>query len=165
MAKFVWQDGTLVSKAKVEVGGTIYEVVPEEYSGTTPLSASNLNTMVDSIYSDHAIDSGSNANGNYVKFADGTMICYGTDSVTATINTAWGNIYRSTTLVNATYPIAFTTTPSFEITMKAGNSAWLINYQASSNDKTASDSYTLSRPESKSSTTYQIQWIAIGKWK
>lgn len=52
MAKFVWQDGTLVSKAKVEVGGTIYEVDPEEYSGSTPLSASNLNTMVDNIYDD-----------------------------------------------------------------------------------------------------------------
>lgn len=52
MAKFVWQDGTLVSKAKVEINGTIYEVDPEEYSGSTPLSASNLNAMVDSTYSD-----------------------------------------------------------------------------------------------------------------
>ena len=52
MAKFVWQDGTLVSKAKVEVGGTIYEVDPEEYSGSTPLSASNLNAMVNNIYDD-----------------------------------------------------------------------------------------------------------------
>ena len=50
MARFVWQDGTLVSKAKVEVGGTIYEVDPEEYSGTTPLSANNLNAMEDDIY-------------------------------------------------------------------------------------------------------------------
>lgn len=52
MAKFTWQDGTLVSKAKVEIGGTIYEVDPEEYSGTTPLSASNLNAMQDGIYED-----------------------------------------------------------------------------------------------------------------
>ena len=52
MAKFTWQDGTLVSKAKVEIDGTIYEVDPEEYSGTTPLSASNLNSMQDGIYED-----------------------------------------------------------------------------------------------------------------
>lgn len=52
MAKFTWQDGTLVSKAKVEIGGTIYEVDPEEYSGATPLSASNLNAMQDGIYKD-----------------------------------------------------------------------------------------------------------------
>ena len=52
MAKFTWQDGTLVSKAKVEINGTIYEVDPEEYSGATPLSASNLNAMQDGIYDD-----------------------------------------------------------------------------------------------------------------
>lgn len=52
MASFTWQDGTLVSKAKVEIDGTIYEVEPEEYSGTTPLSASNLNAMQDGIYED-----------------------------------------------------------------------------------------------------------------
>ena len=52
MAKFIWQDGTLVSKAKVEIGGVIYEVDPEEYSGATPLSASNLNSMQDGIYED-----------------------------------------------------------------------------------------------------------------
>ena len=52
MAKFTWQDGTLVSKAKVEIDGTIYEVDPEEYSGATPLSANNLNAMQDGIYDD-----------------------------------------------------------------------------------------------------------------
>jgi hypothetical protein len=52
MAKFTWQDGTLVSKAKVEIGGVIYEVDPDEYSGTTPLSAANLNAMQDGIYQD-----------------------------------------------------------------------------------------------------------------
>lgn len=40
-----WQNGTLVSKAKVEINGQIYEVEPEEYSGTTPLSAENLRQM------------------------------------------------------------------------------------------------------------------------
>lgn len=52
MAKFTWQNGTLVSKAKVEIDGTIYEVDPEEYSGATPLSAGNLNAMQDGIYDD-----------------------------------------------------------------------------------------------------------------
>ena len=42
-----WQDGTLVSKGKVEVNGTIYEVEPEQYSGQTPLSSANLKKMED----------------------------------------------------------------------------------------------------------------------
>lgn len=40
-----WQDGTLVSKGKVEINGTIYEVEPEQYSGQTPLSCANLKKM------------------------------------------------------------------------------------------------------------------------
>lgn len=40
-----WQDGTLVSKAKVEVNGVIYDVEPEQYSGQTPLSSANLKKM------------------------------------------------------------------------------------------------------------------------
>lgn len=42
-----WEDGTLVSNAKVNVQGTIYEVEPEQYSGSTPLSAENLKAMED----------------------------------------------------------------------------------------------------------------------
>lgn len=42
-----WQNGTLISKAKVEINGIIYEVEPEEYSGSTPLSAENLIQMED----------------------------------------------------------------------------------------------------------------------
>ena len=42
---FNWQNGNLVSKAKVQINGQIYEVEPEEYSGNTALSAENLNLM------------------------------------------------------------------------------------------------------------------------
>lgn len=47
MKKVGWQNGTLVSKAKVTVDSTIYEVEPEEYEGTTPISAENLKAMED----------------------------------------------------------------------------------------------------------------------
>lgn len=45
MNKINFQNGTLVSKAKVTVGGTVYEVEPAEYEGTTPLNAENLNQI------------------------------------------------------------------------------------------------------------------------
>ena len=47
MKKIKFEDGTLVSNAKVEIGGTIYDVTPEQYEGTTPLSASNMNAIQD----------------------------------------------------------------------------------------------------------------------
>lgn len=45
MEKINFENGTLISKAKVEVGGTIYDVEPAQYEGTTPLSAQNLNQI------------------------------------------------------------------------------------------------------------------------
>lgn len=52
MGKFNWQNGTLVTPARVEIGGEVYDVTPEQYSGQTPLSAENLNAMQDGIYED-----------------------------------------------------------------------------------------------------------------
>lgn len=45
MKKTNFKNGTLVSKAKVTINSTIYEVEPEEYEGETPLSAEVLNEM------------------------------------------------------------------------------------------------------------------------
>lgn len=42
-----WENGTLVSKAKANIDGTIYEVEPAQYSGKTPMSAENLKKMED----------------------------------------------------------------------------------------------------------------------
>ena len=54
MKKIKFENGTLVSNAKVEIGGTIYDVTPEQYEGTTPLSASNMNAIQDN--AEKAID-------------------------------------------------------------------------------------------------------------
>lgn len=49
MKKTNWQDGNLVSKAKVIIDGVTYEVEPEEYEGQTPLSSTMLNEMENNI--------------------------------------------------------------------------------------------------------------------
>lgn len=46
----VFQNGTLVQKATVEIDGNVYEVEPAQYEGTTPLSANNLNRLQDNLY-------------------------------------------------------------------------------------------------------------------
>lgn len=52
MGKFNWQNGTLVTPARVEINGEVHDVTPEQYSGQTPLSAENMNAMQDGIYED-----------------------------------------------------------------------------------------------------------------
>lgn len=46
----VFENGTLVSNAKVTIDGTDYNVTPAEYQGTTPLSAENINELQTRIY-------------------------------------------------------------------------------------------------------------------
>lgn len=47
--KFTWQNGTQVEPAKVEIDGVSYDVTDAQYEGETPLSASNLNLMQDTL--------------------------------------------------------------------------------------------------------------------
>ncbi len=56
------------------------------------------------------IEQGSNANGNYVKFADGTMICYFRDSTSVTTTTAAGSFYAGGPTAY-TFPVAFVGNP------------------------------------------------------
>lgn len=55
------------------------------------------------------IERGSNANGEYVRFADGTQICMCAD-VAANINIASGNVFWSN-ILSATFPVSFVGTP------------------------------------------------------
>lgn len=111
------------------------------------------------------IASGSNSNGKYIKFHDGTMICWNYQEVTnQAIATEYGSLYQGTRTI--TYPVAFTSTPTLACTMfKYGSSA---SWGGTSEHTTPLTNGTLrgfdafSRP---TGTTCRIGWIAIGKWK
>lgn len=60
LKKIGWENGTLVSKAKVNIDGTIYEVEPAQYSGKAPMSAENLKKMEDN--SENAINEATEKN-------------------------------------------------------------------------------------------------------
>jgi hypothetical protein len=49
LEKFTWQNGTQIELAKVEIGGQSYNVSDAQYEGETPLSATNLNLMQDTL--------------------------------------------------------------------------------------------------------------------
>ena len=56
------------------------------------------------------IERGSNANGEYVKFADGTLICFGEGAAQA-VDTASGGLFRTAGSSSWTYPAAFVSVP------------------------------------------------------
>ena len=164
MAKFIWQDGTLVSKAKVEVGGTIYEVDPEEYSGATPLSANNLNAMQDGIYEDinSVVESGSNENGQYIKFADGTMICCGRKIESTTTWTQWGYAINWDATNPVTFPQSFLNVYYCNAMACGGYAAGVIRCRF---DNNGIFGITFSRADGLRDADIEYSWIAIGRWK
>ena len=55
MSKFNWKNGNLIEPAKVTIGSMTYNVTEPIYEGETPLSAENLNLMLNEIYNDMII--------------------------------------------------------------------------------------------------------------
>jgi hypothetical protein len=112
------------------------------------------------------IERGSNANGEYVKFADGTMVVHSVLTGSTDINYAWGSLYTSNVLnIAITFPSSFTSTPSVYLTaMGYSSNVWLMSY----GNVTTSGIYTLPelvRATSTSNTQYRVFSMAIGRWK
>lgn len=49
MEKMQFENGTLVTPAKVTIDGVDYTVIPAVYEGDTPFTAENINQMQDNI--------------------------------------------------------------------------------------------------------------------
>lgn len=77
--KFNWQNGSQVEPAKVEIEGVSYDVVDAQYEGETPLSASNLNLMQDTILGNVKDDSTDDTKIASVKLASGVVLYSNTD--------------------------------------------------------------------------------------
>lgn len=141
----------------------------ENLPGTnTPVNADNLNDMQDNIEDaiDGVVESGSNTNGNYVKFLDGTMICYGfvSASLTRTTSMTAGG-YRTSGQSN-NFPAAFISVPRIVITdvSSTGTSNGCSAASSSSNPSVFS-TYWWGINSNSTAISYSASYIAIGKWK
>ena len=107
------------------------------------------------------IESGSNSNGNYVKYADGTMICYGRIYDDITINNVYtpGVYYMTKRL---TFPKTFIDIPTITITPLNLNN--LLSSNIYSISSSAVDLFVYSF-KSLTGIATRINYIAIGKWK
>lgn len=132
---------------------------------TTPLTASNLNNNFNELDEkiDSVVESGSNANGNYVKYADGTMICTKKVDINTTISNSWGVLYESDKLDLGSYAQPFIESP---IIMATPYQREILIAQVREFSTTSFGKINLVKPAADSSTTdYHINLVAIGKWK
>jgi len=107
------------------------------------------------------IEAGSNANGSYTKFADGTMICARTDLNAADINNSVGAIYISSADSTWNYPATFISKPTVSGARTALTGAWVVSGSGGSNN--AQVGLRLAK-QSAFASSLNFEVSAIGRW-
>lgn len=132
--------------------------------GTTSTSGTSLVLSGTSIQTNNIVQSGSNSDGSYVKYADGTMICWKTISKTVSITNGWGNMYESTSAISlGNWAATFYAKPTTNVTKTAGQGSWLELVQNISTTSCGSTYVVSAVSRSNVSVTFDI--IGIGRWK
>lgn len=103
------------------------------------------------------IERGSNADGDYVRFADGTQICW-SNQMTVDVTVAAGAIFRSVP-VNWTFPVAFFEVPALMQGRQNHSSAyWTVpGVSTTTTGQACAFSY-------QSITSRAVNLVAIGRW-
>lgn len=175
MSKITYEDKVALNENsqiaeinKVTAGNMneIKQVVNEQSTNIGTLNnliTPNKDNLVGAINS--VVESGSNTNGNYVKYADGTMICTKKIVTQQQINVAFGNLYETSNTVNfGNYAMPFKSVPDTILATSLGRSCLLEGIQDYSN--TSFGRTWLMRPSADASVNeYIISLLAIGKWK
>ena len=129
------------------------------------LNATNLNQLQTNIENaiNSVVESGSNDNGSWIKYSDGTMICYkSTGEIDMNITTPWGSLYEGNISVG-NLPAEFIETPKIFVT--PFGSGMLIERGGIDASKTSWGNITGVRPNSVENVRARFHLMAIGKWK
>lgn len=105
----------------------------------------------------------------YRKWDDGVAECWGTLSVTTSLNNSSNASWYSSgelSATNITYPFTFTSRPSVTATVNPNGSTWAILFPSNTaGDASKTGSYQLNSMSSFTSKTYLISYQVRGRWK
>ena len=150
----------------ISANDTAIETINTNIGNLSDLTTPTKGSLVGAINS--IVESGSNDNGEYIKYSDGTMICTSTRSFSnVAVTTTWGTLYDSPALNLESFPHTFIEIPKVFITShntansnsKACFIEWVSNTTNSVWGQTA-----VSRPTS-GTVNLTFDLLAIGKWK
>lgn len=129
----------------------------------------NLNTpvkdnLVNAINST-VVESGSNSNGSYIKYSDGTMICTKKVTGQAKITATWGNLYDTgdNPFDLGNWAIPFIDVPIVSINFYGGNGQWVEGFQTSTTKENVGKISIASATSKTANAYYNV--IGIGRWK
>lgn len=119
-------------------------------------------------YINGIVESGSSTNGNWTKWADGTMIIDKVVLGTANITNAWGSLFVSADINLGSFPVAFIETPTVVVSpqTQTGTQYMLIGQGGSGYATNTNAGFVaLVRPNSRTDVAYRLEVIAKGKYK
>lgn len=104
------------------------------------------------------IERGSNADGEYVRYADGTQICVNYNVGSQSTTTLIGVIYRATNATTWTYPAAFAVSPVVSGNADDNLARWV------SFDPPSTTSVAYRQINAVTGTSVRTRVIAVGRW-
>ena len=132
------------------------------------LNATNLNQLQTNIENaiNSVVESGSNNNGSWIKYSDGTMICRKSVQFTdVAVDNSWGGLFISNDISCGLFAQEFVGIPDISRDLKYVNEkCWLLPSSYTSVDYNNAGAITLVKISS-STISGTISIIAIGKWK
>ena len=105
------------------------------------------------------VERGANANGDYMRLADGTQICWTDNGPDLAADTSAGSVYRSAADATWTYPAAFATA-LIVVTGGVDSSARWVTARPSS----TTEALCRQLQATSSSTAINTRLMAIGRW-
>lgn len=120
------------------------------------------------IYPSVLVEKITNTNGMALKYADGTMICFGKKIFSNQVcNTDyWGLTNRSPENLSCTFPATFIEKPTVNLTFYCTVSGAVGLYKTSDSTTTTTGTFGIAIAKgSTSNRDIYIDYIAIGKWK
>lgn len=109
------------------------------------------------------IERGSNANGNFIKFADGTLVCYRSDSVTTPIDLITASAGWFFGGLTVTFPETFISTGGVAV-MHTSSSGGVITTYGVVSISTTNATLRFMTGTSSAAVPHFISYVAIGRW-
>ena len=115
-------------------------------------------------HKDFMFESGENDNGKWIKYNDGTMICWGYRSFSnLSIQNAWGALYETASEHNlGDFPQTFINTPELFTNTRNGSTIFTERLLPTRSSLGSTWFYC---PVSRTNESFIMSYFAIGKWK
>ena len=151
---------------------TLMKILSNLFGNNTKINANAIvikkaDNTADTLDNCVIVDSGSNSNGSWVKWADGTMIVLQEYFDTKTIYVTMGSLKRVGLKAPPDFPQEFKEPPIVQITLQHAWLAWLMGIEgnATTTNATGKELIPIASVEQTTLTDVKIHILAIGKWK